>query len=57
MASTIKNLLLFDLGLSMAFSTIVIPVLTTIHDSPDDRNRNETIHLSASEASWFGTDL
>lgn len=50
-ASTVKNFLLLDLGLSIAFPTIVIPALTGLNDQV---NPNETIHMSAAQASWLG---
>lgn len=50
-ASTVKNFLLLDLGLSIAFPTIVIPALTGLNDQV---NPNETIHMTAAQASWLG---
>lgn len=37
--------------MSVAFSTIIIPALTGI---TSDKNPNEIIHFSPSQASWFG---
>lgn len=51
LACMTKNLLLFDLGLSYGFPTIVIPVLLGF---AKDTNPNETIHFTASQASWYG---
>lgn len=51
MASTGKNLLLLDLGLALAFPTIIIPVLRGLQK---DRYPNETIYMSAEAASWYG---
>lgn len=51
LASTAKNFLLFDLGLSVVFPTIVIPALTGL---AEDKNPDEFLHLSPSAASWFG---
>lgn len=52
LASTIKNFLLLDLGLSVAFPTIVIPALTGHGNS---YNADEYLRLSPSDASWFGS--
>lgn len=52
LASTIKNFLLLDLGLSIAFPTIVIPALTGLNS---EINPNETIQLTAVQASWLGS--
>lgn len=53
-ASTGKNLLLLDLGLALAFPTIIIPVLRGLQK---DRYPNETIYMSAEAASWYGKCL
>lgn len=50
-ASTVKNFLLLDLGLSIAFPTIVIPALTGLNDTV---NPDETVHITAAQASWLG---
>lgn len=50
-ASTVKNFLLLDLGLSIAFPTIVIPALTGLNM---EVNPNETIQISPAQASWLG---
>lgn len=52
LASTIKNFLLLDLGLSVAFPTIMIPALTGVANS---YNADEYLKMSPSEASWFGS--
>lgn len=52
LASSAKNLLLIDLGLAVAFPTIVIPVLRGLQQ---ERNPNEMLHFSAVEASWYGS--
>lgn len=52
LASSAKNLLLFDLGLSVAFPTIVIPVLRGLQT---DRNPDETLLFTAVQASWYGS--
>lgn len=46
-----KNLLIVSLGLSNAYVTVIIPVLT--HTS-DANNPNEVIELSETESSWLG---
>lgn len=51
LASTVKNFLLLDLGLSIAFPTIVIPALTGLNK---ENNPNEFLHLIAYQASWLG---
>lgn len=50
-ASMVQNLLLVDLGASLVFPSIMIPSLTGI---PNEFNRNETLSLTASQASWLG---
>uniref|UniRef100_A0A0A9WSX5 Facilitated trehalose transporter Tret1 n=4 Tax=Lygus hesperus TaxID=30085 RepID=A0A0A9WSX5_LYGHE len=47
-ASTVKNLLLMDLGMTIAFSTIVIPVLLDGKDS-------KGLVFTEENASWFGS--
>lgn len=51
-ASTGKNLLLIDLGLAVAFPTIVIPALRGLQP---ERNPGETLHFTVAQASWFGS--
>lgn len=50
LASTAKNLLLLDLGMAVAFPTIVIPALRGLkaHDNSD------ILSFTDSQASWFG---
>lgn len=50
LASTAKNLLLLDLGMAVAFPTIVIPALKGLkaHDN------NDFLTLTDAQASWFG---
>lgn len=50
-ASTIKNFLIFDLGLALGFPTIVIPSLTGITQNVDSP---EKLYFSHEQASWFG---
>lgn len=51
LATTVKNLLLFDLGLCYGLPTIVIPALTKIHN---EHNRDETLFITPLQASWLG---
>ncbi|XP_055308983.1 facilitated trehalose transporter Tret1-like [Sitodiplosis mosellana] len=51
-ATTVKNLLLTDLGLITTFPSILIPALTGISN---EHNRNEFITITPSEASWLGS--
>lgn len=51
-ATTIKNFLLLDLGLALAFPTIVIPALTGIDEV---HNPNEYLHMTPSQSSWLGS--
>ncbi|XP_075214661.1 facilitated trehalose transporter Tret1-like [Lycorma delicatula] len=48
LASTAKNLILMDLGMTIAFPTIVIPALT-------NNKTGEGMYFDSSEASWFGS--
>lgn len=50
LASSAKNFLLLDLGMSIAFPTIVIPALRGLKN----RDENEFLWLSDVQASWFG---
>lgn len=52
LAVSAKNLLLFDLGLSVAFPTIVIPVLRGLQS---ERNPDETLSFTAAQATWYGS--
>lgn len=51
LASTAKNFLLFDLGLAVAFPTIVIPALRGTIENLDNP---ETLFFTEEQASWFG---
>lgn len=51
LASTAKNFLLFDLGLAVAFPTIVIPALRGTIENLDNP---ETLYFTEEQASWFG---
>jgi len=48
LASTAKNMLLLDLGMTISFPTIVIPKL---------RNTDDPLALNDEQASWFGKSL
>lgn len=50
-ATTVKNLLLIDLGLILALPTIVIAAMSGI---PNEHNRNEFLSITPEEASWIG---
>lgn len=52
LATTAKNFLLLDLGLAVAFPTIVIPALMGLNN---ENNPNETVQLTAVQASWLGS--
>lgn len=45
-------MLLFDLGMCMAFPGIIIPALTGI---TNEFNRNEYLSLTANQVSWLGS--
>lgn len=51
-ATTVKNMLLFEFGLCVAFPGIIIPALTGLKN---ECNMNETLSLTAEEASWIGS--
>lgn len=51
-ASTGKNLLIIDVGLMFAMPTIVIPALRGLQP---ERYPDETLSLSASQATWFAS--
>lgn len=51
LASSAKNLLLIDLGLAIAFPTIVIPALRGLQN---EKNPDEFLEFSAVQASWYG---
>lgn len=53
LASTAKNMLLIDIGLAIAFPTIVIPVLRGLQ--ADRSGGTETLHFTAEQASWYGS--
>lgn len=50
-ATTVKNLLIFDMSLCYAFPGIIIPALSGIQNV---HNLNETLTLSPVETSWLG---
>lgn len=51
-AVTIKNLILFDIGLNVAFAGIIIPTLTGAYRN--EHNQNETLLLTEVQSSWLG---
>lgn len=51
LASTAKNFLLLDLGMAVAFPTIVIPALRGLKNRAPD----EFLHFDPAQASWFGS--
>lgn len=51
-AVTIKNLILFDIGLNVAFAGIIIPTLTGAYRN--EHNQNETLSLTEVQSSWLG---
>lgn len=53
LASTGKNLLLFNLGLAVAFPTILIPALRGLQ--PERYAPSDALHFSVAQASWFGS--
>lgn len=54
LATTAKNFLLLDLGLSVAFPTIVIPALRGLSKAT---NPHETLELTDVQASWLGENF
>lgn len=50
-ATTIKNMLLFDMSLCSAFPAIVIPALT---GHQNEHNKSELLTLTAVQSSWIG---
>lgn len=53
-ACSVKNLLLIDLGLAVAFSTIVISALR-VHPNERADGTDRLLHFSAVQSSWFGS--
>ncbi|XP_055307472.1 facilitated trehalose transporter Tret1-like, partial [Sitodiplosis mosellana] len=51
-ATLVKNMLLFDLGMCIAIPGIIIPALTGI---TNEFNRNEYLSLTPSQVSWLGS--
>lgn len=54
LATTVKNFLLLDLGLSIAFPGIIIPALTGI---PNEYNKDEFLSMTPEQASWLGKSI
>lgn len=53
-ATTIKNLLIFDMTLCAAFPGIIIPALTGL---PNEHNIKERLTMTSVQATWLGTSL
>lgn len=51
LASSAKNLLIVDFGLSIAFATILIPALTGLNNA---LNPNETLTITPDQVTWLG---
>lgn len=51
LATSIKNLIIFDIGMSLVFPGILIPAL---FGHQNEFNQNEVIKLTAAQASWLG---
>lgn len=51
LASSAKNFLIWNLGLILAFPSIVIPSLTGFSTA---LNPHETLRITAAQASWLG---
>lgn len=51
LASIAQNLLSGNMGLALAFPTIVVPAVLGLSDAI---NPNESLHMTADEASWLG---
>lgn len=51
LASSAKNFLIWNLGLILAFPSIVIPSLTGFSTA---LNPDETLRITAAQASWLG---
>ncbi|XP_055325703.1 facilitated trehalose transporter Tret1-like isoform X2 [Sitodiplosis mosellana] len=52
LASSAKNMLIVDFGLSIAFSTILIPALSGLNPA---LNPNETLTITPDEATWLAS--
>lgn len=51
LATSVKNMLVMDLGLCTTFAGIIIPALT---GHPNNHNMGETLSLTPDQASWLG---
>lgn len=51
LASSAKNLLVFNFGLAITFPTILIPALSGLNTS---LNPNETLTITPNESTWIG---
>lgn len=54
LASSVKNLIIVDFGLSMAYSTILIPALMGLNSN---FNPDETISITPDQATWLGNEI
>lgn len=50
-SAVVTSFLLFDVGASNFYATIIIPALTGLNTK---NNPDEIIEMTAAEASWFG---
>lgn len=51
LATTVKNLILFDLGLILAMPAVIIAALSGISN---EHNRYESLSIDGYQASWIG---
>lgn len=51
LASSVKNIVIVEYGLSVAFSTILIPALTGLNPT---LNPNESLSITPEQATWLG---
>ncbi|XP_031620827.1 facilitated trehalose transporter Tret1-like [Contarinia nasturtii] len=51
-ATSVKNLLMFNMGLCILLPTIIIPAVTGIHN---EHNQNEFLTITPVQASWLGS--
>lgn len=54
LASIAQNALLYDMGLTLSYSAIVIPALT---GKDPTNNANELIRITEDQVSWLGESL
>lgn len=51
-ATIVTALLLLDVGVSLVYSTVVVSALSGLNN---DKNPNETLRITAIQASWLGS--